>query len=363
MINFIFGRSVYLFLFLSLSLSSFSNADDNTRTVEGDTISWIDCVPQPSSSYLLLSDQCKSCNANNNDVFNSAIQLLNNANESILVANYVYENQEITEILNRKAEEGLEVIVVFDRERSKTYISQLHPKIIQFTRLKGEGHMHHKFLVVDHQYNWISSANFNGPLDRNLALLCWDPDLAEVLYHEAYAIHSLHSRTSPEPFSKTIDGQKMELYLLPFNDPNKPTPVETEMNRIGREKLLKLIEQAKATIRVSMVIWTFKDSARALVDAKKRGVKVEVIGAVIDPAVRLILSSGGILPRIVSNAPYHHKWMLIDDEILWTGSANWSMNAFSRTDDSVTVLYNLRPEQQILMEEAWQELLKISKFG
>lgn len=110
-----------------------------------------------------------------------------------------------------------------------------------------------------------------------------------------------------------------------------------------------------------MVIWTFKDSARALVNAKKRGVKVEIVGENMDLEVRKILSLGGIQPRIVSQAPYHHKWMLIDDEVLWTGSANWSMNAFSRTDDSVTVLYNLRPEQQILMEEAWQELLKISK--
>lgn len=361
MINFMFGKLGYVFLFLSLSISSFSNADHTTQTVEWDTINSIDCVPQPSSSYLLLSDHRTSCDANNNDVFNSAIQILKKANESILIANYVYEHKEVTEILNRKAEEGVEVIVVFDRERSKTYVSQLHPKIIQFTRIVGEGHMHHKFLVVDHQYNWISSANLNGPKDKNLALSCWDPDLAEVLYHEAYAIHSLHPRTNKEPFSKTIDGQKMELYLLPFNDPNKPSSIETEMNRIGREKLLKLIDQAKATIRVSMVVWTFKDSARALVDAKKRGVKVEVVGANIDPEVRKILSLGGIPPRTVSNSPYHHKWMLIDDEILWTGSANWSMNAFSRTDDSVTVLYNLKPEQQILMEEAWQELLKISK--
>lgn len=356
MVRFSLNRFLFLVLFLSLntfSVSCAANAVAHCEPIRSDYLSL-----QPT--YQLLSDHNKKPDARNNDVFDSVIQLLNNAKESILIANYAYDNNEITEILNRKAAEGLEVIVVFDRTRSKTYVSQLHPDIIQLTRMFGEGHVHHKFCVVDHQYNWISSANFNAPKDKNLAVLCWDQDLAEVLYQEAYAIHQLQRRTSSESFSKTIDGQKMELFLLPFNEPRSPTPVEAEMNLIGREKLLKLIDQAKATIRISMVVWTFKDSARALVEAKKRGVKVEVIGANMDDEVRKILSVAEIPIRFVSRAPYHHKWMLIDDEILWTGSANWSMNAFSRTDDSVTVLYDLKPDQQMLMEEVWQELLKIS---
>jgi hypothetical protein len=36
----------------------------------------------------------------------------------------------------------------------------------------------------------------------------------------------------------------------------------------------------------------------------------------------------------------------------------WSMSAFSRMDDRVTVLYDPKPEQSLLMEETWQQLLK-----
>lgn len=348
-----------LLIFLSLNLFSLDiHANTSSQSTELEFNCQSDCLPQ-LSSYLLLSDHNKNYDVNDNDVFSFAIQLLDNARESILIANYAYENQAITEILNRKAEEGIEVIVVYDRERSKNYIQQLHPKIMKFTRAQGDGHMHHKFLVVDRQYNWISSANFNGPNDKNLGLVCLDPELAETLYNECYAINSLQPRTNPEPFTNTINGQKMELFLLPYNDPKHPTPIETKMNDIGREKLLSLINQARKTIRVSMVVWTFKDSARALVNAKMRDVTVEVFGANIDPEVLKILNAGGISPRMV-RAPYHHKWMLIDNEILWNGSANWSMNAFSRTDDSVTVLYDLNPEQQVLMEEAWQKLLLVS---
>lgn len=317
-------------------------------------------VENIESSILLLSDHDSEMHNGVNSVFGSAYELLNQAEHSILIANYVYENATILQILNRKAAEGLDVIVVYDRERSKNLPQQLHPSITNLTRLTGDGHMHHKFIVVDRKFNWISSANFNAPKDKNLALVCQDSEIAEILYQESYYIHSQQNRKNAKPFASTIDGQSIELYLLPYNDPKRQKAVETEMNEIGKQKLLQLIKEAKKTIRVSMVVWTFKDSARALVEAKQRGIHVEVVGASIDPEVFKILQQGKISTRRVTNAPFHHKWMLIDDQILWNGSANWSMNAFSRTDDSVTVLYDLKPEQVELMEEAWQELLKIS---
>ena len=312
------------------------------------------------SSILLLSDQCVNEQDDLNAIFGSAYQLLNQAQYSILILNYVYEDGNITEILNRKASEGVDVIVVYDRERSKNYTSKLHPTIRKFTRAKGEGHLHHKIIVVDHTYNWISSANFNAPTASNLAVVCADREMAEVLYQESYAIQSLQTRQQAQPYRTTIDGQILELYLLPHNDPKNQKKIETEMNEIAKKKLLTLIQQAQATLRVSMVVWTFKDCARELVEANSRGVKVEVVGAAIDNEVLNILRQGGVPCRQVGNAPYHHKWMLIDNQILWNGSANWSMNAFSRTDDSVTVIYNLKAEQCALMEDVWQSLIKIA---
>lgn len=312
------------------------------------------------SSILLMSDHYVNDPDNINSVFGSAYQLLEKAQHSILIVNYVFDNSIITEILNRRAEEGLDVIVVYDRNRSENYIRELHPDIKLFTRAQGDGHMHHKFMVIDHEYNWISSANFNSPQDSNLAIICYDPWLAEILYQESYSINSLKTREHPQPYTTTIDGQFLELYLLPYNDPKNLKSVEAQMNELGKQKLLNLIKQAKKTIRVSMVVWTLKDSARSLVDAAKRGVMVEIVGAHIDNEVLNIFKLAGLPVRRVQNVPFHHKWMLIDDEILWNGSANWSMNAFSRTDDSVTILYDLKPDQITMMEEAWQKLLKIS---
>lgn len=106
-----------------------------------------------------------------------------------------------------------------------------------------------------------------------------------------------------------------------------------------------------------MVVWTLKDVAKALVQTASRGVKVEIVTASIDSQVAYILMNGGISFKN-PNGSYHHKFMLVDNSILWNGSANWSMSAFSRTDDSVTILYNLKPAQLLFLEEAWQNMLK-----
>lgn len=334
---------------------AYSQSDEVAKSIESGYLVGAE------SSILLMSDHYVNDPDNINSVFGSAYQLLEQAQHSILIANYVFDNTTITGILNRKAEEGVDVIVIYDRDRSGNYICELHPDIKLFTRAKGDGHMHHKFMVIDREYNWISSANFNSPQDSNLAIVCYDPWLAEILYQEGYSINSLKAREHPSPYTTTIDGQSLELYLLPYNDPKNLKSVEAQMNELGKQKLLNLIKQAKTTIRVSMVVWTFKDSARALVDAAKRGVMVEIVGANVDNEVLNIFKQAGLPVRRVTNAPFHHKWMLIDDEILWNGSANWSMNAFSRTDDSVTILYGLKPDQIVMMEEAWQKLLKISR--
>lgn len=314
------------------------------------------------STVLVFSDHDGSQFANNiNSVYGSAFQLLNQAQHSILLLNYVHGNTAILEIINRKAAEGVDVILVYDRNRSNDVLAKLHPSIKTFTRAFGDGHMHHKIIVVDREFNWISSSNFGGIHNKDLAVVFKDQEMAEAIYQESYCIGSLQTRKNSKPLVTNIGGQRLELYILPHNDPKNSQKIEAEMNSIGQQQMLKLINAATKTIRASVVVWTLKDSARALVQAAKRGVKVEVLGDNYDLEVLQILRAGLINPRKVSNTPYHAKWMLIDNTILWTGSANWSMNAFSRTDDSVTVLYDLTPEQVSLMEAVWQDSFKISK--
>jgi phosphatidylserine/phosphatidylglycerophosphate/cardiolipin synthase-like enzyme len=352
-----FPRNLFFTLLIFFNLLSFSQTAAYVRGEEASSRYLIGV----EESILLMSDHYVNDPDNINSVFGSAYQLLEMAKESILIANYIFDNDTITEILNRKAEEGVEVTVLYDRDRSKPYVEKLHPKISLFTRGKGDGHMHHKFIVIDHEYNWISSANFNRPEESNLAIVCCNRWLAAGLYEESYEINSNFHRSPKQiyPYSSIIDGQGIELCLLPHTEPNNPNSWRGQMNEIGKERLFKLINEARERIRVAMVVWTFKDTARALVDAAKRGVKVEIVAANVDDEIVHILNEAGISIRRVTTAPFHHKFMWVDTT-LWTGSVNWSMNGFSRDDDNAVILYRLKPDQILMMEGAWQRLLKIS---
>lgn len=309
-------------------------------------------IPKFDSSIQLINEK-------NNAIFDSAYALLSQAKHSILIMNYAYDNPEILKILNRKAEEGVAVTVVFDRGTSSNWILRLNPAIRKVTRWGGEGYVHHKIIVVDGQDIWFSSANFNAFKAKNITIAFQSQEMANIITREMEAIAGKKIRFNPRPFKSVIDGQEMELFILPHHDPKEFHPVEAAMNEIGRKKLLNLIKQSKTSIRASVVVFTYKDVARALVSAAKRGVKVELMGANLDRDVQRILEEGNVSFRRV-RGPYHHKWMLIDDKILWNGSANWSMSAFSRTDDSVIVLHDLTSAQRAFLEETWQSLLQDS---
>jgi hypothetical protein len=75
----------------------------------------------------------------------------------------------------------------------------------------------------------------------------------------------------------------------------------------------------------------------------KRGIMVDVVvGSTADEAVKMLIQSG---INVKQGKNLHYKFMLVDHEIFLNGSPNWSMNAFSRSDESFTVLYNLTEKQ------------------
>ena len=96
--------------------------------------------------------------------------------------------------------------------------------------------------------------------------------MGAVLHQESEFIVSQSPRTALYPLSSDLHSQPIELYILPHNEPKSQKPIETKMNKIAEQKLLELIETAENDIKISIAIWTHKDSARALVKTfSKRG--------------------------------------------------------------------------------------------
>ncbi len=296
---------------------------------------------------IIVSNHDTSDNKLKDSIYN----LLDKAHSSILFISFSFTDQEIIKIINNKAALGIKVHLVIDRDHLAGLKTALHPSITIATRTTGEGHVHHKILVVDRSYIWHGSANFTPSGltgSKNLAIACYSEEIAEALHQEAEHIEFHTPRSITAPLCYYFNNQLLELYLLPHNQPQATREAETLLNKCAKEKLCNLIDTAKEQIKISIDVLTYKDASHALIRAHQRGIHIEVVTSSLkEDAIKLLLQSG---INVKTGHNLHQKFMLIDNKTLLNGSANWSMNAFSRSDESFIVLYDLTKEQLDIMK-------------
>jgi phosphatidylserine/phosphatidylglycerophosphate/cardiolipin synthase-like enzyme len=128
--------------------------------------------------------------------------------------------------------------------------------------------------------------------------------------------------------------------------------------------LINLISQARKSIYVAMYSFTRDGLASALVDAKNRGVEVKVImeeeNAYVQGSDYRMLKEAGVDIRLDGNpALMHHKFMVVDGEIIVTGSYNWSTAAEDRNDENFVVIRDRSVAERFMQE--FNRLLSIAR--
>jgi len=130
----------------------------------------------------------------------------------------------------------------------------------------------------------------------------------------------------------------------------------------------KMIQEAKSSIQVMMFEMGYYDQhpntpsnllIRELIDAKKRGVKVEVILDVREGKDRTternrqtgkILSNGGVeVTYDPLSKTTHAKWMVVDGKLSLVGSANWTYYALT-SNNEVSVLIRSKEVAKALVD-------------
>jgi phosphatidylserine/phosphatidylglycerophosphate/cardiolipin synthase-like enzyme len=112
------------------------------------------------------------------------------------------------------------------------------------------------------------------------------------------------------------------------------------------DAILRQINQAKTEILIQAYSFTSKPIARALIQAKKRGVKII---AVLDKSNRTRKYSAATflknmdIPVFIDDkhAIAHNKVMIIDNRVVITGSFNFSMAAETRNAENLLILDDL----------------------
>jgi phosphatidylserine/phosphatidylglycerophosphate/cardiolipin synthase-like enzyme len=290
------------------------------------------------------------------------LKTLAEAKESIVCMTFSFSDQEILDLLLQKAEEGVKVTLVID----KNHMGLAAPYASTFTlltRKEGEGRIHHKITVLDEAAVWIGSANFSpDALTRqsNTMIYLESKEMAKALHEEMEVFLGTRQRTGISLPPLMIKGQEVELLLfpnVPFGVGNSP---ERALNEYGKKRILDLINNATSSLRLAVCVWTDTELAEAVINAKNRGVKVEVLlwKEVESMAVAGMLRRAGISVTQKPQLPLmHNKWMVVDNEHFLNCSANWSKSWFSRNDESAILLNNLNQSQKKHLSDYWNVLI------
>lgn len=128
----------------------------------------------------------------------------------------------------------------------------------------------------------------------------------------------------------------------------------------AEQKIVTVINESKKTVRIAAYNFSSKNVAKALVDAKKRGVDVQ---AVLDKSNRTAKYSGatfldneGIPVRIATKyAIMHNKFLVIDGATVETGSFNYTSNAAKANAENVVIIREA-PELAKTYGTEWKRL-------
>lgn len=191
-----------------------------------------------------------------------------------------------------------------------------------------------------------------------------DDDIATVAKDTVSAIKSVHIVNITESQSSAHPGKTLTVYPKPMVSAGecekdiiealnglltqgviaekRPVKNDAYFNGIA-DKIINDLDKARVSIHVCIAWFTNQKIADKLVEKYKQGVDVKVVyyddhtnskfGVNIDgisfKAVRG--SRGGIM---------HNKYCIIDNQIVITGSYNWSDNAEKKNDENAAVMYD-----------------------
>ncbi len=221
--------------------------------------------------------------------------------------------------------------------------------------------MHNKFLVVDERYLWVSTANVSdteigSEYYGNTSLSIDSSDLAKFYLAEFDQMfqerkHGVHKRKSMEPVRLIYqDGTSVSVGFSP-----QDSVIDT--------LIVPSLSRAKEEIFISQFFLTDRRLWRALIQAKRRGVKVRVMidaGAASHPSsFHKELRQAGIEVRVENlGGKMHMKNAVIDKQITLIGSMNWSKSGDTQNDENTLLIENNRAlsgELAQYMEELWRE--------
>ncbi len=307
----------------------------------------------------------------------------------------------IIDALNTAATHGVTIHVLLDQsfaKQSTDSVKLLNAAIqiryIDMKQLAG-GVMHAKYMVIDRHVVFIGSQNFDWKAisqNHEMGVYVDNARLAntiEQLFLLDWQLALLHSRQQAWPIvdhdhvTDIVNYQHPitmgDAQLFPAFSPKSLTPPHFDWELT---QLIYLLDHAKQSIHIQVYQYSDKRYSRqhkkwlalnqALIAAAKRGVTVQLIVSDVmlhDRALADLkqLSQENNITIKMSHIPLyqghtiayarveHAKYMIIDRQICWVGTGNWSNDYFYASRDLTLILNSTTYAKQLesVFQQDW----------
>ena len=275
------------------------------------------------------------------------IEKINAAKTSIHIASFEFDLTPVAEALIAARQRGVDVRWVTDDENGLEADSE--PGHGQFAMLQDAGIevrsdsrsalMHNKFWIFDGQSVWTGSTNIteNGIFKQdNNTIVIHSPELATIYEREFQEMwDGKFGPTSPS----TLDQQ------IATVDDTQIVVVFTSEDPALENAIIPIVKSAERSIRFMAFSFTDYPLADAMSQRAAAGVDVagvfETVGSETDASELRTLFCRDVPIKQDGNPSFlHDKVIVVDEQIVITGSLNYSTNAEVSNDENVIIIDN-----------------------
>jgi len=279
------------------------------------------------------------------------VNAIDAARLSVDVAAYSLNLWSIRNALIHAEQRGVVVRMVMESDNmDNSEVQDLKDASIPILGDQQEGLMHDKFIVIDRSQVWTGSMNFTvgGAYKDNNDLICiqsgkvaedYTAEFEEMFSEHRFAADGKAETPYPE---LTIDETQVEIYFSPDDGP------------AGR--IVELIQEAQESVHFLAYSFTSNDIGTAMIDKAQAGLNVIGVmdgsqatqqGTEYDP-----FKAAGLDVRLDGNGKgmMHHKVIIIDEQIVITGSYNFTASAEENNDENLVIIHDQAAAAKYLEE-------------
>lgn len=318
-------------------------------------------------AFTNLTKTLKPDNSCGTDICKLLKYNIDKSKSSIDMAIYGYNNvPKIKQSLINAQNRGVKIRMVYDLD---TKNSNYYPDTLPLLSLIKNSNcdkdnsatkqylMHNKFIIFDNKTVFTGSANISpsdlSNYNSNAFIIIKSEKVAQIYKTEFEQMYSgkFHtSKNKTKPNKITIGATTLSVYFSPQD--------KTITNQI-----IPLIKKAHKNIYMPTFLITHKGLTEALIQAKKRNVKIKIIvdtgNANNKYSQHQALRNAGIEVKVENYAgKMHSKTIIIDENLVVLGSMNFSKSGEFKNDENSIILQNPQLAKFFIaqFEEIWSKI-------